>query len=304
MRIATNAMFTVAGGEIQRVQAELFEAQRQASSEKVANDLKGFNRDAKTLISARSFLARADSYARANKELEARLSTQDLALNNSATATEDLRTELTQAIGFDRGDDVMPKVNEAFGRVLGAMNITFAGRYVFGGVAEDAPPVNAASVNDLLNPAVVDDIFDNAERRAKVQLDPNTQVDAAPLADEASRDVFAVMKAIADQNAAAPFTGPLTPAQKTFLEGQITALSTVIQTANAVQGDNGATQALVSSSRTRQEEQSTYFNQLAGDVENVDLAEVAANLAQAQFQIQAAAEAFTALRDNSLLRFL
>lgn len=304
MRIATTTLYQSAVAEFQSSQADLVEAQRQTSSQKLADDLKGFNKDMKTLVSTRGFLARAESFSRLGVELEGRLSTQDLALQAASDSATNMRTRISNAMAADRGEDVMQAVNSAFSEVLSAMNSTYAGRYVFAGVSEDTPPVNVTSVATLPTVATMDTAFDNAQRPVQAQIAPNTFLQAAPLAEDVATEIFSVIKRIYDYDQATPLTGNLNDADRTFLEGELAALTTAFNTINQTQAVNGAAQSQLENVMLRQESEENYFNRLAGDIENADLAEVAVQLSQAQVQLEASAAAFNAVRQSSLLNFL
>ncbi len=304
MRIATITLFERANADIQAAQADAAEAQRQVGSEKVADDLLGFGAEARPLVSARGFLARAQSYERSTVEVANRLGVQDLALGQAATAAQDLRLALTDALAAGRGDDLSQALDLAFSSLRGALNTTYAGRYVFSGVAEDTAPVDVASVAALPAVPAIDTIFNNAQRTAQAQIDPTTTVELAPLADTLATDFFAAIKQIDDFNTATPLAGPLDAADRTFLEARIADLLAVFDTLNNAQAANGATQARVADAQERLSDEAFFFENLAGDIENADLAEVAGQLNQANVRIEASAVAFNALRESSLLNFL
>ncbi len=304
MRIATVTLFERANADIQAAQADAAEAQRQVGSEKVADDLLGFGAEARPLVSARGFLARAQSYERSTIEVDNRLGVQDLALGQAATAAQDLRLALTDALAAGRGDDVAQALDLAFANLRGALNTTYAGRYVFSGVAEDTAPVTVASVAALPAVPAIDTIFANAERTTQAQIDPTTTVQLAPLADDISRDFFTAIKQIDDFNAATPLAGTLDATDRAFLEARIADLVAVFDTLNQAQASNGATQARVGDAQQRLNDEAFFFESLAGDIENANLAEVAGQLNQANVRIEASAVAFNALRESSLLNFL
>ncbi len=305
MRIATSTIYSLAASDIQSAQLDLFDAQRQVGSEKVANDLKGFDRDVKALFSARSFQARAESFASSGRDLERRLSTQDTALTMAADAVNNLRSEIqNNAFTTGRGDNLRQVLGDTFSSLVAAMNQTDIGRYVFSGVSEDTLPVNATSLATLPPVANMGDIFDNAQRPPQAKIDPNITIDAAPLAEDLSREFFNVLKRIYDYDQADPLEGQLDDADRTFLQARLTELDTVFDTLNQATAVNGNNQTRLSDALTRMSDEADYFETLAGNIENADLAEVATALAQAQVQIEAAASAFNSIRESSLLNLL
>lgn len=303
MRVATSFLFTTANVDIQNAQTSLYKAQEQTGSGKVSNDLLGFGTDIVPLASARAFAARAQGYDEANTNLSVRLSTQDVALTRAVDAVDDLRIMVADALAAGSGNDVMNTSDGVFSSVTAAMNTAFSGRYVFGGVDEKTPPVNVNSLNDLTGVAAIADIFDNAQRTATAQISEITTVEVAPLADDASSAIYASLKRIADFNVTEPFAGDLSDSQAAFLTTELGQLQTVLDGINVVRSANGTVQAQVEDAQQAQQEEYTYFSVVAGDIENADLAEVASNLTQAQFQFEAVARAYNAMRDTTLLNY-
>lgn len=305
MRIATSFIAQQASRDFQRAQIDLFTAQRQASSERKAFDLKGYAQDANQLISARSLLERANSYVTAGAEVTSRLSLQDIALGRTSDAADKLRVALTEAVGLDKGDEIMSNVELAFFDVLGGMETTFAGRYVFSGVRDDTSPVNVSDLAGLEAAATVDDIFENAPRRAQVQVDPNTTIDVAPLANDVSRDIFASLKRIKEfETANGAFAGKLTAAQRTFLEGELQQLSGIVDGLIGSQAANGAIQERAERLIQRQQDEREYLSGVVSDIQTADLAEVAARMSQAQLQLEASARVFSVLTQASVLNYI
>jgi flagellar hook-associated protein 3 FlgL len=305
MRIATSFIALRASADFQRAQVELFEAQRQAGSERKAVDLKGYEREASQLIGARGLMERAHSYASAGEEILTRINLQDVALGRAAESAKDLKIFLTNAVGLDTGAEVMNQVDLAFFNVLGAMETTYAGKYIFGGVRDDASPINISTLDDLYNAAAVDDIFDNAPRRTRVQIDPRTTMEVAPLADEVSREIFASLKRIHAYNQdTEAFGASLSAAQRTFLESEITQLATVVEDLNQQQSLNGGVHQRAEGLIIRQAEERNYFENVVGDIQNADLAAVAARLTQAQLQLEASARVFATITQASVLNYI
>jgi flagellar hook-associated protein 3 FlgL len=305
MRIATSFVAHRASQDFQKAQIELFEAQRQAGSERKADDLKGYEREASQLISARGLLDRAESYASAGDELLTRLDIQDVALGRAATASVDLKIFLTSAVGLDQGDEIMNQLELAFFNVTGAMETTYAGRYVFGGVREDASPLNIQSLSDLYNAAAVGDIFENAPRKPRVQVDPRTSMEIAPLANDVSTAIFDSFKRIyAYHQDTEAFSGQLSDAQRAFLETEIGALEDIVEGLNHQQSLNGGVYQRAEGLIVRQADEQEYFSHIVGDIQNANLPEVAARLTAAQLQLEASARVFAMISQTSVLNFL
>ena len=305
MRVATSFIATQAQTDIQRAQLELFTAQQQAGSERNATDLKGYGPSARQLVSARGYEARADARIDAAVLAETRTGTQEVALDALQEAAQSARTAVTEALATDSGDELLSRVVFSFQTALGALNTSHAGAYVFGGVRENAEPVNVDTLDQLEAAASAADVFDNSPRRATIQLDNTYSMDIAPLADEAGEPLMEQLRRIkVADTTLGPFQGKLTDAQKTELTAIVTNLDTVIEGVTRVQSENGGVQQRIDDISRRLTRQSDYYATVAADIEGVDLAEVATRLTAAQQQLQASVQAYNAIRDVSLVNFL
>ncbi|MCG8442669.1 MAG: hypothetical protein MI723_12765 [Caulobacterales bacterium] len=307
MRIATSFIHSQAARDMQRAQVELYNVQRQAGSERKADDLAGYGSASNALISARGYLKATEGYMSAAQELDVRLSMQDLALGEVATAADSLRATVTDVVALNKGGELMSQLELVFSTAVTSLNATSQGKYVFGGVRDDSPPVAVDNLDDLGALAAVDEAFVNAERKSSAQLDARTSIEVAPLADEVATSLFTVFKAIKDYNddpATGPFDATLTDAQATFLKDQLTTIKTITSDVNEHHAANGGVQQRVSAFQSRQDAQHAYFTNLVGELEGVDLAEVASRLSQAQTTLEASAQVYASIRGSTLLNVL
>ena len=124
--------------DISRAQQQLVEAARQSSSQTKATDLKGYGRESQTLVSAERLVARNQSFQANARELTTRMTIQDVALGRAADAVSQLKDTLFQNVSLGSGEGIRVSLNEAFEVLKGAMNTSVGGRYLFGGVMNEA----------------------------------------------------------------------------------------------------------------------------------------------------------------------
>ena len=305
MRVATSFIALRTSADFQRAQLELYEAQRQMGSERKAADLKGFEKEASALISGRGLLERADSYVTMGTELLNRIYIQDVALARASATGSDFRLALTEAVGLGQGAEIMNQVELAFFNMVGSMETTYAGRYVFGGVRDDTSPINISNIDELEAAVSVDDIFSNAPRRPLVQVDPKTAIEVAPLANEVASDIFGVLKRFKEfVTANGPFSDPLSDAERTFIETEIGALDGINEGLNQQQSFNGGIYQRAEGLVGRQSDEREYYERVVGDIQTADLAKVASRISAAQLQLEASARVFSVLSQSSVLNFL
>lgn len=301
MRISTQAASQSALMDLMKAQRDSFQAREQLATGKKAPDLKGYAHTAETILTARSAQNRAETFVNANERLANRLQVQDLAYLEMSDAASQLRQALTTA----DGTALMVQVEEAFDRVVGALNTKFAGSFVFSGARTDALAVNAETLADL-QAAVPDTsaVFTDPGRRQSARIDEDTVIDINRTAEEVAGGLMAVFERIADFNGTEPFDGAITDTQQAFLRTEITNVISAFETINDAMGENGAKQARIDATILSHKDRSDYLTQMIAGVEDADMAEAASRFQQAQTAVDVSARTFASLSQVSLLPFL
>jgi flagellar hook-associated protein 3 FlgL len=302
----SSAMIPAASlADLSKAQQELVEAARQSSAQTKAHDLKGYGREAQTLVSAERLVARTQGFLLTSRELQTRLQIQDVALGRASDVVAKLKDDLFQNVGLESGEGVRSQLEEAFAVLKDTMNTNLGGRYLFGGVANDQPPVTVTSVNQLATDPLTTSIPPAADAQV-MRVEEGRTVQAGVVAGDVISLAMASIKRLAelDQGPDGPFGADLTPVQKTAIQAELDQLSSAFDNILSSQAENGRLLKDVDSAQTRQTSQMDALNGAIGEIVNVDLAEVAVRLNQAQFAYQASAGVFNVLRNMSLLNVL
>lgn len=304
-RIASAMIPTSAISDLGRAQQSLAEASRQSASQTKASDLKGYGREAQTLISAQRLVARSEGFVANTDELKTRMELQDVTLGRAADIISQLKNDLFQNVGLESGDGIRSRLEEAFAVLKDSMNASLGGRYLFGGVLNDRPPVTAASLSDLAANPLADAMETGADPQM-VRIEEGRLVPAGLVADDVATAAFASLKRLAelDEGPDGPFGGELTAVQNAALQNELAALGDAFNGLLSAQSENGRMLKEVESAATRQGAQLNALNAAIGEIVDVDLAEVAVRLNQAQFAYQASASVFNTLRGLTLVNFL
>jgi flagellar hook-associated protein 3 FlgL len=291
--------------DISRAQQQLVEAARQSSAQTRASDLKGYGREAQTLVSAQRLMARTESFQANARELTTRMQIQDVAIGRAAEAVNTLKQDLFQNISLDSGEGVRAQLEEAFAVLKDTMNTNLGGRYLFGGVRNDTAPVTVSSLSDLAANPLTDSIEQGAEAQV-MRVEDGRTVKAGVVADDVISLAMASIKRLAelDEGPDGPFSGDLTDAQRTAIQDELTALSAAFDNVLAQQSENGRLSKEVDNASTRITSSLHALDEAIGGIVNVDLAEVAVRLNQAQFAYESSASIFNVLRNLSLLNML
>ena len=291
--------------DIAKAQQELVEAARQSSAQTRANDLKGYGREAQTLVSAERMVARLKGFEGTSRELTTRMQIQDVALGRTAEAVNKLKQELFQNLGLESGEGVRSQLEEAFAVVKDAMNTNLGGRYLFGGVMNDRPPVVVESRDDLANGNLTDALERGSEAQ-QMRVEEGRNISAGVVADDVISQTMASIKRLAemDNGPDGPFNGDLSATQKAAIQDELTALNDAFNNILSAQSENGRLAKDVDSASTRLTSRLNALDEAIGGIVNVDLAEVAVRLNQAQFAYNASSSVFNVLRGLSLLNVL
>jgi flagellar hook-associated protein 3 FlgL len=278
----------------------------QISSEQVATNLQGYSSKAESLTALQSVLAQVTGYLNNSQNTQAQLSTQDTALTQIGSAATDAAQAVRTALAAGNGDTLVQSLQSAFQNAVQGLNATFNGNFVFGGGNANTPPVSVSSLSALGAAPSVASVFTNGQFITNTQITSTTNIQTGFVASQLGTPLFTVLQSIQtfDQGPNGPFADPLTPAQQTFLQGQITALNTASTSLNDSTSQNGQAQAQLTNAQTDLTNQQTSLNGLIGDITNVNLAQASSQLSQAQTAVQASARVFEALQTSSLLSIL
>jgi flagellar hook-associated protein 3 FlgL len=303
-RVSTSSVYSVTLANLAETQLRQIEAGRQVSSQRVAQDLKGYGRKSESLTAMQAVKARVDGLLQQNAVLSDRFATQDVALNQIADAALSARQAIADALASGRGDTLMQELNGAFGNVTAGLNMKSQGRYLFAGGQINTAPVSATSMSDLTAGPALSTFFHNDTFITQNQVDETGQINGGMLADSLGTDLFQVFSDLQGQEDLTAFSGELTDAQKTFLEGQLAALDTEHTNLTNAAAQNGAVLRRIDNANTDLTGRQGTLEGMIGDITNVDMAAAISRLQAAQLAVEASAQVFMTLQNSSLINFL
>jgi flagellar hook-associated protein 3 FlgL len=305
-RISTASTYSGVLANLMAAESQQTKLANQVSSEQVSTNLKGYGSSAETLTAMQSVQAQVTGYLSNATVTAAQLSTQDTALTQVSAAASSANSAVTNALATGTGDTLMPALQDAFQNAVQGLNTSFNGAYAFSGGNANTAPVSVSNLSDLTAAPSIASVFTNGSYISSAQLTSSTSVQTGQLASQLGTPLFTAMQAIEayNQGPNGPFSGALTAAQTTFLQGQITSLTAAATGLTAATAQNGQVQKTVASTQTSLGAQQTTLNGLIGGITQVNLAQASAALSQAQSAIQASAQVFEALQSSSLLSIL
>ena len=304
-RVATGNSYSTVLNDLMRAQSRQQEANTQVSSGKTASDLKGFARQAETLLATRSIQTKVEGFLTQGKTLTSKLESQNLALSQAAEASTGARQAITEALATGRGESLMSELSSWFSSASDSLNAKFGGRYLFAGGQVDQPPVTATALSDLTTQPTVAAFFQNDNLAPTNQLDESTTIRSGFLADQLGTGLFSAFRQVQDfVDVNGGFTGQLTPTQEAFLQSMLDDFDAASASLTDATARNGLIQNRVDKTLDTQEARRSMLEGMVGGITDVDMAEAISRLQQAQTTVQASAQVFSALSQSSLLDLL
>jgi flagellar hook-associated protein 3 FlgL len=306
-RVSTTGNYASVLANLMAAQQRQVEAGQQVSSQKKGNDLKSYAQNSEMLTAMRSVQARSQGYLDQNSLIADKLTTQDSALNQVADAASGARQAIADALASGRVDTLVEDMQSQLNNAAQGMNARYGGKYVFAGGQIDTQPMTATSLSDLTAPATtIASFFKNDDFKAQSKLDDSTTVTTGVLASDVGTGMMTAFKAFQtfQEGSNGPFTGALTDAQRTFLEGQLAGWDQAHQGVINITGRNGLVQKQVDSVKGDLNARQTSLQTMIGGITDVDMATAVSNLQAAGIAVQAAAQVFSALQQSSLLNLL
>ncbi|MDP1632264.1 MAG: flagellin [Caulobacter sp.] len=304
-RVATANSYSTVLTDLMRAQVRQQDASNQVSSGKIASDLKGFSRQAETLLATRSIQTKVDGFLAEGQTLTSKLESQALALTQTADAAQGARQAIAEALATGHGDALMSEMSSWFSSASDSLNARFGGRYLFAGGQVDTQPVTATSLADLTTQPTVASFFKNDALVPTNRLDESTTIQSGFLADQLGSGLFTAFRQVQDfVDVNGAFTGKLTTAQETFLQGMLASFDTARTDLTGAAARNGLTQNRVDKTMETQGARKTMLEGMVGGMTDVDMADAISRLQQAQTAVEASAQVFNTLSQSSLLALL
>ena len=306
-RVTTPGNYSAVLTNLLAAQQRQMDAGDRVATQRNGKDLKDYAKNSELLTAMRSVQTRLEVFKDQNNMLADKLATQDTSLSRVADAAQSIRQAMAEAIASGRVDTLVEDIQGQMSNAVEAMNARYGGKYLFSGGQVDTRPVTAATLSDLTAPpAIIASFFQNDDFLVTAKLDEATNLTTVVLAEAIGTDMLTALQAFQTFNEGpnGPFTGAMTAAQKTFLEGQLATWDTVRSDATLKAAHNGANQRRVDTVAADLVTRTNSLAGMVGDITDADMAEAAANLQQAQLSVQSAAYVFQALQESSLINLL
>ena len=304
-RVSTGSNYSIMTSNLMRAQLRQNVLGEQVASQKVANDLKGYSRNAEVLTAMRSAQAKIDGLIDQTKLVSNRLDMQDTGIEQVADGVVNGRDAIQNAMAAGGGATLMQELEAAFSKVSQGVNTKSNGRYVFAGALTDTAPTTARTLADLTAAATTADLFKNDTYIVANRIDEQTTVQTGVLGDALATKAFDAFKQVqAYVEANGPFGSPMTSGQNDFLQSMVVIFKDAHADTINTQGKNGLVQQRFDKAQVELKDQADTLTGMVGGIVDVDMAEAVTQLEAAQLAVQAAAQVFASLQSSSLLNVL
>ncbi len=305
-RISTAGNYSAILANLMAAESRQVDAENRVSSMKNGNSLKDYANNAETLTAMKTVDRRITSYQDGNAAIASKLSTQNDALNGAADSATAVRQAITDALANDNADSLMQVVKGQFQTAVSSLNAQYDGKYVFAGGKVATQPVTATQLSDLTAGPPISSFFQNDNFQVQAKLDDSTTVTTGQLASTLGTNMMTSFQALQafDQGGSGPLNGPLTAAQRTFLQGQLAGWDTVRTDLTTATAQNGLVQKQVDTVATNLVAQKNTLTGMIGNITDADMAKAATDLSSAQLSVQATAKVLQAMQSSSLLNLL
>ena len=305
-RVTTPGNYSAVLANLLAAQQRQMEAGDKVATQKNGKDLKDYAKNSELLTAMRSVQTRISTFQDQNQLTADKLSTQDTAISRVADTAQQVRQIMSEAIASGRVDTLVEDIQAQMGDAVEAMNARYGGKYLFAGGQVDTRPVTATQLTDLTSGPPISSFFQNDNFKTQAKLDESTNITTGVLASDIGTNMLTAFQTFEqfNQGAGGPFTGQMTAAQKTFLEGQLATWDQVRSDVTDLAARNGTNQKRVDSITTDLGTRQTSLQGMVGDITDADMGEAAAALQQAQLSVQSAAYVFQTLQSSSLINLL
>jgi flagellar hook-associated protein 3 FlgL len=303
--VSTSNSYSVILNDLLSAQNREANAQAQVSTGKKGSDLAGFGSQTRTLVATNTVKARVDGLVDQLNSLQVKMNFQQASLEQISDVAGKLKQSLINALANGSGDGVMNDVQSFFSQAAQALNAQYGGDYLFSGGQTQTKPFTAADLPTLAA-GTVSAFFKDGNLAPSNRVDDSTTIQTGFLASSIGQSLMSQFQSIQQFQAGASgnFGGPLTTAQQTFLQGAITALDTVATSTVATTAQGGDIQKRVEAAAKTQTDRQVTLKNMLGDITDVNMAQAASDLTQAQTAVQASAQVFMTLKGMSLLNYL
>ncbi len=286
-------------------QQKLFDGQRQIATGKKTDEYRGLAGETGTVLGARSFKSRVDTYQQTIATIRGKLDANDVQLEGILGAMDKMKETIQTTLANGQAEGFSEMLGQTFKFVVNSLNTNFDGTYLFSGAKTGSQPVSVADLPALAGLGSVAEAFDNGNVAFEARIADGVDLEFGLLADDVAGGIFQEMLDLYDFDVnTEEFQGELSQAQFTFLQGQLASLDTAIDNLRQIHVSNGLAYERLEVVDDQHADTAVFLETFISDLEDVDIAEAVTRLNNDQVALEASYRAIGSLSQLSLLNFL
>ncbi len=285
-------------------QSKLFESQRQVSTGKKADDFKGLAGETGTILGARSFKGRIETYQQTIATIRGKLDANDVQIGGVLDGMEDLKENIQTVLANGQAQGFEELLEQTFRFTVNSLNTNFDGTYLFSGAETGTQPVNVSTLAELSAAPATADVFDNAAIAFEARIADGVNLEFGLLASDLATGVFDELRALYDQHQLTPFEDEIDQTQFDFLQNSLQTLTTAIDGLRRDHVSNGLAFERLEVIDQQHADSTLFLETFIADLEDVNIAEAVTRLNNDQVALEASYQSISSLNQLTLLRFL
>jgi len=299
MRVATFALSDQMIASALRMQAVMANEQVQESSGQKAQDFAGYGADADRVINLQVSVTRSQSYIDAANVADSKVQVMYSAVGTMTNIITQLRTQLSAATtgSSTATTSVINSAQQALSQMGGLLNTQYDGQYVFSGARTDTAPVDLTGFATGTGSLTTSDTsyYQGDSEIASVRVADNQTVSYGVTADNSAfEQVMRVLK----------FVGNSTSLSSSDISQALDLAGSALDAVSTVQAKLSTAASQIETAGASQSDYQNFAQTLGGDLTNVDVAAVTAQLSTYQTQLTASYSAIAKIQSLSLANYL
>jgi flagellar hook-associated protein 3 FlgL len=299
-RISTFGVHQSLLGNVNNVQKNLFDLQKQISSGVKTDNLQGLASQVEPFTAIEAKIRRTETYLQQNSLVISRLNTTQEQLDSIIELADQAENLIIQRRNPATGKDLnfAGQMDNLKQTIAGALNETFEGRYLFGGTNTNTPPVIVdPSIPNPVSPGVPDDsYYQGSNENITVRAQDSYEFEYNVRADDKSFQQLFTAMALAESGDSADTDELLAAAQDMIQD----ALEGII----AVQTRVNSQIVSMENINQRHDELRLYWQGVREEIINTDIVAASTEVAIDQAILQASFQSFASINQLRLTDFL
>jgi flagellar hook-associated protein 3 FlgL len=299
-RVATFAINNQMIDAALRTQSTMANQQLQEASGLISPDYAGLGATSQQVIDLQVSVSRSQSYIDAATSADSKVQVMYSTVTSVSDLLTQLRTLLTSASNSatTNASTVSQSAQQMLQEMGSLLNTQYSGQYLFGGADTNTPPVDVSSASypAMTSPSSANtSYYKGDDQGASVRVSDDTTVTYGVTADNSAFEQAMRALNLAANNS---------PMSDTTLKEALDLATSAVNATAEVQAQLGVASSSIQSASAAQTSYQSYAKTLGGNLTNVDVAAVTAQLSTFQAQLTASYAAISKMQGLNLASYL